>query len=85
MTTIFETYNFMDLLKDKKYVPETDVIETTYAQEINEMIDSVSAFVRGRTEDYDFMDLLGDKGYRSVNDNWVKAHNDNQPTIEAVS
>ncbi|MCC3861355.1 hypothetical protein [Pseudemcibacter aquimaris] len=86
MTYIFDTYNFMDLLKDKKYVPEADVTETTYTQDINEMIDTVSAFVKSRTEDYDFMDLLGDKGYQSVNDNWVKSHsNDNQSTLEVAS
>lgn len=76
----------MDLLKEYNYVPETDLLETTYTQDINELIDTVSTFVKESTEDYDFMDLLGDKGYQSVNDNWVKAHsNDNRPTFEAVS
>ena len=86
MTNIFKAYNFRDLLKEYNYVPETDLLETTYTQDINELIDTVSAFVKENTEDYDFMDLLGDKGYQSVNDNWTKTHsNDNASTIEAVS
>jgi len=86
MTNIFKAYNFIDLLKEYNYVPETDLHETTYSQDINEIIDTVSGFVKENTEDYDFMDLLDDKGYQSVNDNWTKTHsNDHAATIEAVS
>lgn len=86
MTNIFKAYSFMDLLKEYNHVPETDLLKTTYSQDINELIDTVSTFVKESTEDYDFMDLLDDKGYQSVNDNWVKTHsNDNQPSIEAAS
>lgn len=74
------------MLKEYNYVPETDLHETTYSQDINEIIDTVSGFVKENTEDYDFMDLLDDKGYQSVNDNWTKTHsNDHAATIEAVS
>jgi hypothetical protein len=86
MTNIFKAYSFMDLLKEYNYVPKTDLLETTYTQDINELIDTVSTFVKESTEDDDFIDLLGDKGYQSMNDNWVKTHsNDNQSSIEAVS
>ncbi|MDA7568672.1 hypothetical protein N8742_03080 [Emcibacteraceae bacterium] len=86
MTNIFKAYSFMDLLKEYNYVPKTDLLETTYTQDINELIDTVSTFVKESTEDYDFINLLGDKGYQSMNDNWVKTHsNDNQSSIEAVS
>ena len=54
----------MDLLKEYNYVPKTDLLETTYTQDINELIDTVSTFVKESTEDYDFIDLLGDKGYQ---------------------
>jgi len=41
MTNIFKAYSFMDLLKEYNYVPKTDLLETTYTQDINELIDTV--------------------------------------------
>lgn len=41
MTNIFKAYNFIDLFKEYNYVPEKDLHETTYSQDINEIIDKV--------------------------------------------
>jgi hypothetical protein len=94
MTNIFNTYNFMDLLKAYNCVPASDQNEVTLEDNINgliedeisNLINSVTSFVKSSSQDYDFLDLLKDNGYVSVNDNWVKSYsNDNQPAIEVAS
>ena len=69
------------MFKEYNYVPEKDLHETTYSQDINEIIDTVSGFVKENTEDYDFMDLLDEEGYQSVNDNWTKTHSKDNALI----
>ncbi len=76
MTNIFNTYCFMDLLKDYNYVPEADRSETAVSQDFTKLVTSFSNFIKNKTTDYDFMDLLGDNGYVPVNDNWVKSKSD---------
>lgn len=73
----------MDLLKDKKYVPETDQTINHLAQDIEGAFDAIAGLV-SIGEDYDFMDLLNDHGYVPANDNIGAASNDNQD-IELIA
>ena len=75
----------MDLLKEYNYVPKTDLLETTYSQDINGLIDKVSTFIKERTEDTDFMDLLAERGYQSAYEILVKYSNDNEEPVEKAS
>ncbi|MBT6032521.1 MAG: hypothetical protein HOH19_08090 [Kordiimonadaceae bacterium] len=86
MTTVFNTYSFMDLLKDYNYVPETVQSENNLLSKAITLIAQITGIVKSKTEDYDFMDLLGDNGCVPVNDNWVKSHtNDNAKLINIAS
>jgi len=86
MTNVLNTYNFMDLLKEYNYVPETDRSEIRFPENIAALVEYFTDLVRSKTEDYDFMDLLGDKGYVPVNDNWVKSRiNKKQDSLKIAS
>lgn len=86
MTNIFNTYSFMDLLKDYNYVPTAVQSKISIFQIINNLIEKVSGLITDKTTDYDFMDLLGDNGYVPVNDNWIKSsRNDNGKIINIAS
>ncbi|MCF8473152.1 MAG: hypothetical protein K9G26_00535 [Emcibacter sp.] len=63
MTNYILKYGFMDLLKDKKIAPRTDMNTIELAAIINEMVSKLSMKVEQQTEDYNFMDLLHDKGF----------------------
>lgn len=85
MTNIFKAYSFMDLLKEYNHVPKTDLLETTYSQDINGLINKVSTFIKERTEDTDFMDLLAERGYQSAYEILAQYSNDNEETVEEAS
>lgn len=57
------TYDFMDLLKDKGHVPEIIEQELSIIEDFENSINEVVDFFDAQTSDYDFLDLLQDKGY----------------------
>ena len=75
----------MDLLKEYNYVPKTDLLETTYTQDIDGIINKVSTFIKERTEDTDFMDLLAERGYQSAYEILAQYSNDNEESVEKAS
>ncbi len=86
MTNILNTYNFMDLLKDNNYVPETDNGSNKLMQDIESLFDQISNIVTSKVTDYDFMDLLNDKGYVPAVESWIPvASNDNSVLLQAAS
>ncbi|WP_138379396.1 hypothetical protein [Luteithermobacter gelatinilyticus] len=97
MTKYTTTYNFMDLLKDKGFVPGTDHVEENLSDEnLVEWIAGFMAMLSGKINrtvaeyDYDFMDLLHDKGHVpamvTANDNWqTEPANDNAPAVDVAS
>ncbi|MDG1437355.1 MAG: hypothetical protein P8P98_00160 [Emcibacteraceae bacterium] len=60
MTSLTDTYNFMDLLRDKGHVPER--AEESILLEIESGLHSIVEFVEETTMDYDFLDLVMEKG-----------------------
>ncbi len=86
MIRMFNTYSFMDLLKDYNYVPEAEKTEVEFPENVTALVASFMDMIKSRTTDYDFMDLLGDSGYVPVNDNWVKVlSNDNNDGEKVAS
>ncbi len=85
MTKIFNTYCFMDLLKDYNYVPEADKPVVEFPANLASVVEYFTVFIKSRSEDYDFMDLLGDNGYVPVNDNWVKPYTIDPDDIEKIA
>ncbi len=71
MTNFVSTYNFMDLLKDKGFAPQTDVTTSDLRSIFNGWVGDMSSKIELPTEHYDFMDLMHDKGFVPVpsNDN----------------
>lgn len=69
------TYDFMDLLKDKGHVPEIIEQELSIIDDFEQSVNEVIEFFEEATMDYDFIDLLQDKGYGAV----PIASNDNAP------
>ena len=69
------TYDFMDLLRDKGHVPEIIEQELSIIEEFENSINEVVDFIDAQTSDYDFLDLLQDKGYGRI----PVASNDNAP------
>jgi len=67
MTNFVSTYNFMDLLKDKGFAPQTDVNVQDNAQGMESILNGFSGMLSSKIElttpDYDFMDLMHDKGF----------------------
>lgn len=70
MTTFTTNYSFMDLLKDKSYISETDQVNSQIMQDIEGAFDAFTDLVK-ISEDYDFMNLLKDHGYVPANDNYT--------------
>ena len=85
MTNVFNTYSFMDLLKDNNYVPEAATPVVEFPANVASMMEYFTDFVKSSSEDYDFMDLLGDNGYIPVNDNWVKPYTITKVDIEKIA
>lgn len=85
MTSVFNTYSFMDLLKDYSYVPEADAPIVEFPTNLASVVEFFTDMVKSRTTDYDFMDLLGDNGYVPVNDNWVKPYTITSSDIEKIA
>ena len=76
----------MDLLRDKKYVPETDHVGNELIHDIESLFDQLADIVTDSSADYDFMDLLNDKGYVPAQNSWTQfASNDNSVILQAVS
>lgn len=61
MTNLLNTYNFMDLLKEKGQVPTQEEMSILF--EIENSINEFSEFMEETTTDYNFLNLLQDKGY----------------------
>ncbi|MDG1858415.1 MAG: hypothetical protein P8I94_04890 [Emcibacteraceae bacterium] len=59
MTSLTDTYNFMDLLRDKGHIPMRE--EESILLEIESGLHSIVEFVEETTMDYDFLDLLMEK------------------------
>ena len=86
MTTLINTYSFMDLLKDKRHVPEIDHSNTQIMLEIENAFETISDFALFDTASNDFMDLLNDKGYvPTANDFLPIAANDNYSIMRNAS
>lgn len=75
------SYDFMDLLKDKGHVPEIIDQELSIIEDFENSINEVVDFFEAQATDYDFLDLLQDKGYGRL----PIASNDNAPVYSAVS
>lgn len=71
MTNFVSAYNFMDLLKDKGFAPQTDVKTNKVVSIVKELVATMSSKIEQATSQYNYMDLLQDNGYVPVpvNDN----------------
>ncbi|NOZ43110.1 MAG: hypothetical protein GXP02_08120 [Alphaproteobacteria bacterium] len=78
MTNFVSAYNFMDLLKDKGFVPQTDVNSFSFGAILNRLAGRLSSGIELSTRHYDFMDLLHDKGFIP------EPSNDNSPNIRVA-
>jgi len=78
MTNLVSTYNFMDLLKDKGFAPQTDAHSIDVAAIFNGLVGKLSSKIELPAEHYDFMDLMYDKGFvpepSNDNDNGLNVH-----------
>ncbi len=85
MTNVFNTYSFMDLLKDNNYVPEAAAPIVEFPTNVASVVEYFTDMLKNTSEDYDFMDLLSDNGYVPVNDNWVKPYTITSDDIEQIA
>lgn len=71
MTNFVSAYNFMDLLKDKGFAPQTDVNSNKVVSMVKELVSAMSLKIEQALTQYNYMDLLQDNGYVPVpaNDN----------------
>jgi len=63
MTHIVSGYNFMDLLKDKGFAPQTDATTFGLVSIFDGIFGKLSSKIELPVDHYDFMDLMHDKGF----------------------
>ena len=63
MTIFVSGYNFMDLLKDKGFAPQTDVTSNRVMSLFKGLVGALPLKVERLTAQYDFMDLMRDRGF----------------------
>lgn len=75
MTNFVSGYNFMDLLKDNGFAPQTDVNSNELVSIFNGFLGKLSSKIELPKEQHDFMDLMHDKGFVPTpsNDNDLNA------------
>lgn len=63
MTNFVSGYNFMDLLKDKGFAPQTDLNTSNVGAIFNGLVTKLSSKIEQTAGHYDFMDLMRDNGF----------------------
>ncbi len=76
MTNIVSQYNFMDLLKDKGFAPQTDLNTNNVVSIFNGLVAILSLKIEQPMAHYDFMDLMRDNGFvpEPSNDNFLEVN-----------
>ncbi|MBL4801035.1 MAG: hypothetical protein JKY45_04020 [Emcibacter sp.] len=75
MTKFVSGYNFMDLLKDKGFAPQTDANTNNVVSIFNGLVAKLSSKIELSAGHYDFMDLMRDNGFipEPSNDNELRS------------
>ena len=80
MTTLTSNYNYMDLLKQHNYVPQTIESSTDFLSELTDLVTRTLGSVKVASSGYDFMSLVKDKtDYAGAT---LIASNDNEALLQ---